>query len=253
MRTPITLTIAAISMGLGLGACGVSMSTHRAVVAELQQTRAQLRECQSASARMRLEHENLATQLNSTQSSEEQCLSELSRAQTQLDAVTRENEARQAIYDQMMGQLRAMVDAGQLDVRIDHDRIVLAMPNDVLFASGSAQLSPEGRQSVIRVAGVLAGIHDRRFQVEGHTDDVPIRSGNYRNNWELSTARALSVVDLLMASGVSPENLSAAGYGQWAPRASNETADGRAENRRIEIVVLPDLDMLPLVSPAATS
>ena len=92
-------------------------------------------------------------------------------------------------------------------------------------------------------------VQDRRFQVEGHTDDRPISTAQFPSNWELSAARALSVVKLLVAQGVSPENLSGAGYGEYHPVAVNETAEGRRLNRRIEIVMLPNLDVIADVNP----
>ena len=78
----------------------------------------------------------------------------------------------------------------------------------------------------------------------GHTDDVPIHTARFPSNWELSTSRALAVVHLLTDMGVTPENLSAAGFGEFRPRADNESDEGRKLNRRIEIVMLPNLDIL---------
>ena len=91
---------------------------------------------------------------------------------------------------------------------------------------------------------VLGELDDRQFQVEGHTDDVPISTERFPSNWELSSARALSVVRLLIQAGVPPENVSGAGYGEFQPVASNEDAGGRRLNRRIEIVMLPNLDII---------
>ena len=80
--------------------------------------------------------------------------------------------------------------------------------------------------------------------MEGHTDDVPNSTEQFPSNWELSSARALSVVGLLIQAGVSPENLSGAGYGEFQPGATNDDAAGRRLNRRIEIVMLPNLDVI---------
>jgi chemotaxis protein MotB len=101
-----------------------------------------------------------------------------------------------------------------------------------------------------QVARVLATIPGRAFQVAGHTDNVPIDSARFPSNWELSTARAVEVVKLLVSQGVGPKTLSAAGYGEFDPVASNDAPDGRAKNRRIEITLQPNLDEL-VVAPQA--
>ena len=156
-----------------------------------------------------------------------------------------ESDARDRIHARLREELRGMIDAGKLSVRVERGRLVLDLRQDVLFASGRATLSPDGGAVVAEVAQALAAFPDRRFQVEGHTDDVPISSARFASNWELSTARAVAVVRVLLDGGVAPASLSAAGFGEHQPRADNGTADGRARNRRIEIVMLPDLDPLP--------
>jgi chemotaxis protein MotB len=122
--------------------------------------------------------------------------------------------------------------------------MVLQLPQDVLFASGSATLNAEGTETLGRIGTVLAELAGRRFQVEGHTDNVPIATERFPSNWELSTGRALSVVRLLVRQGVPSENLSGAGFGEYQPVASNDAPEGRRSNRRIEIVMLPNLDLL---------
>ena len=102
----------------------------------------------------------------------------------------------------------------------------------------------EGRATLAQVGDVLSELPDRSFQVEGHTDDVPIATERFPSNWELSSARALSVVRVLVQAGVSPEHVSGAGYGEYQPVADNGTAEGRRLNRRIEIVMLPNLDVI---------
>ncbi len=163
------------------------------------------------------------------------------------DVASRELEAekRVAEYRDMLVRFRALIDAGTLDVRIVGGRMVLTLPVDILFASGSTRLSSAGELALGKVGAVLAAIGDRRFQVEGHTDDVPIRTERFASNWELASGRALVVVHALVAAGVRPEQLSAASFAEYQPRASNGDEDGRAKNRRIEITVVPDLSGLP--------
>ncbi len=163
-----------------------------------------------------------------------------------------ETMKRNEIYAQFVSRLQEMIDAGQLSVTIKNGRIVIELPDNILFDSGRAELNSAGRKALTQVAGILAQFQDRRFQVEGHTDDKPIKSALYPSNWELSTGRALSVLHLLIDTGVSPSNISAAGYGEFHPKADNATPEGRKLNRRIEIVMLPNLDLLSDEIPKLT-
>jgi chemotaxis protein MotB len=172
---------------------------------------------------------------------------ELGASQAQLETMKQieaETQKRNEIYARFVKELQKMIDGGQLTVTIENGRIVINLPDEVLFASGSATINGEGQKALTPIAKALAAFPDRRFQVEGHTDNVPIQSARFPSNWELSTARALSVVHLMIKDGVSPENVSAAGFGEFHPRATNETKEGRALNRRIEIIMLPNLDIL---------
>jgi chemotaxis protein MotB len=154
-------------------------------------------------------------------------------------------EARAATFRSLMEKLRSMIDAGQLKVIIRDGRMIIALESDVLFDSGKTGLKPAGQTALTKVAQVLATITDRKYQVAGHTDNVPIHTAKFPSNWELSTARAVEVVNFLVASGMKPQQLSAAGFGEFDPVAANDTADHQAQNRRIEIVLLPNLSELP--------
>lgn len=164
-------------------------------------------------------------------------LDELRKAQAAADARTQ-------LFEQFVQKLKKMIDAGQLKVATRAGKLVIQLPNDVLFASGHTELKPAGKDSLTQLAHVIAAAHDRQFQVAGHTDNVPIQASRYASNWELSTARALEVVKLLIAQGVASRQLSAAGYGEFDPIATNDTNDGRAKNRRIEITLQPNLNEL---------
>jgi chemotaxis protein MotB len=155
-----------------------------------------------------------------------------------------ENEA---LYKRLATRLKSVVDAGDLSIAVRSGRMVLRLPNDVLFDSGSADLWPAGKKTLGYIASVLGTVAGRRFQVAGHTDTAPIQSARFPSNWELSTARAVSVVQFLVVEGgVKPALLSAAGYGEFDPIAENTPAD-RAKNRRIEITLVPDVkDVVPV-------
>lgn len=119
--------------------------------------------------------------------------------------------------------------------------LVITMANDILFDSGKAKLKKEAYPVLKKVAAVIKEtVPDRDVGVEGHTDNVPIKHSGWKSNWELSTARAMSVLHYLIDDcGISPKKLSAIGYGEFRPIDSNDTKAGRAKNRRVEIIILP--------------
>ena len=162
-------------------------------------------------------------------------------------------EGRAAMFRSLVEKLRSMVDAGQIKVTVRNGRMLLVLPNDILFDSGKTELKPEGKDAIGKVAAVLATMPaDRHFLVAGHTDNLPIHSKKFRSNWELSTERAVEVVRLLTESGMKPSQVGAAGYAEYDPAADNATADGQKQNRRIEIVVEPNLSELPSLEGIVT-
>jgi chemotaxis protein MotB len=158
-------------------------------------------------------------------------------------------EARAQLFRQFVQKFKSMIDAGQLKIATRNGRLVLQLSNDVLFDSGQTAIKPAGRDALLQVARILVTVPGRTFQVGGHTDNLPIQTPRFPSNWELSTARAVEVVKLLVAQGVDPKVLSAAGYGEFDPVAGNEAPDGRAKNRRIEIALQPNLDELVAAPP----
>lgn len=174
-----------------------------------------------------------------------QSLDDMSAALEELRQRQREADKRVAEYRELLARFSELIDAGKLKVSIIDGRMVLTLPMDILFASGKADLTVDGRSAIKEVGAGLATIKGRQFQVEGHTDDVPIKTAKFPSNWELGAARALVVLRTLSEGGVPAKQLSAATYGELRPAAKNDTAEGRKANRRIEIVVVPDLSTLP--------
>lgn len=172
-------------------------------------------------------------------------ISEMTKALDELAARKAQAEARVADFRDLITRFQSLIDSGRLQVRIIDGRMVVQLATDILFSSGSASLSAEGREAVREVAKIFTEIPERSFQVEGHTDDVPIRTDRFPSNWELASARALTVVREMLDAGLSAGRVSAASYGEYAPVAPNRTPEGKAQNRRIQIVVVPDLDGLP--------
>lgn len=124
-------------------------------------------------------------------------------------------------------------------------KVYVSMENKLLFNTGSWQVGPEGRRAVVEVAKVLADNKDIAVLIEGHTDNQPYVGGTgpIADNWDLSTKRATAIVTIIRENkGVDPANLTAAGRSEFAPIASNATAEGKAKNRRIEIILTPKLD-----------
>ena len=166
------------------------------------------------------------------------------------EAAAREARAAKRLeeYNSMLKQLKSMIDSGKLNVRIVRNKMVIELPEAVLFASGSAKLKKEGIRVLAELGPVLASLQGREFQVGGHTDNKPIKTKRFPSNWELSGARSIDVTQLLIEYGVPGNRISAAAYADTQPTESNDTAEGRAKNRRIEIALQPNLDELPDLS-----
>jgi chemotaxis protein MotB len=170
---------------------------------------------------------------------------DLERALAELAQRKAMADRRVAEFKKLVGRFKSLIDAGTLIVTISQGRMVLQLPSDVLFDTGSARLSKLGKSAVTEIATVLKEEPERSYQVEGHTDDVPIHNPQFPSNWELASARALGVVRAMTEAGMSPGMLSAASYGENRPTLSNATDEGRRGNRRIEIIIVPDLSLLP--------
>jgi chemotaxis protein MotB len=135
---------------------------------------------------------------------------------------------------------------GKFQVRMEGRGLVISLAEAGFFNSGSATVRPDAVDALVTIAKT-ANDPSVRITIEGHTDNVPIRSGKYGSNWELSTARAASVVSLFIEQGkIDATRLAAAGYGEFKPIASNDTPEGRARNRRVDIVLAPAAADLPV-------
>lgn len=178
------------------------------------------------------QEKNLLAQKQGSLSSE---LKDALEKSQKLEAQARE---RQAKLEQLRNLLKDLSAAGKLNVRVDKGRMLVEIGESFLFDSGQYKLKPEGKASLAELTGLLAGIEGRSFQVAGHTDSV----GSDDKNWRLSTNRALEVVLYMVESGMPADRISVAGYGENQPVGDNETVDGRALNRRIEIILQPNLD-----------
>lgn len=142
------------------------------------------------------------------------------------------------VRSQVETELDEAIKAGQVEVNRDRRGLVISIPETGAFPVGSDDLSPALEGVMARLAVALERLPNA-IRIEGHTDDVPIHTPRFSSNWDLSAARAIRVVEILMArDAVSPDRLSVAGYGEYRPRVSNTTDGGRSRNRRVDIVVL---------------
>ena len=212
---------------------------------------AQLDEATAINAKLRAELERLGKNVDQMLQEKGTLSKALDDAKTRLEELRKAQaaaEARAQLFQQFVQKFKKMIDAGQLKIATRNGRLVLQLSNDVLFDSGQTVLKPAGKDALVQIAQVLKTVAGRKFQVAGHTDDVPIQNAHFPSNWELSTVRAVEVVKLLVAKGVDPKSLSAAGYGEFDPVGTNDLPDGRAKNRRIEITLQPNLDELVAAS-----
>jgi len=213
--------------------CGTSLAKVRAEIADAKQGKA---DCLTALADTAHKNTDLESQRTTLSS-------DLSASKDELVAVRSqriEAEKRLAAIDEIRRRFAQMIDTGQLKVAARRGSLVLSLPSEVLFPSGVAELSKPGELAVLEVGITLKRFPDRRFMVIGHTDDVPLKSATYKDNWDLSTARALTVTRFLVQAGMDPKNLVPAGAGENDPVSKD-----RAKNRRIEIALLPAINELP--------
>lgn len=180
--------------------------------------------------------------------------SALKKTQQDLAANQKRLEQLQALMDQQKKAIqeirKKMADAlvgfnsNELTVAIKNGKVYVSLQENLLFPSGSAVVNPKGKLALGKLAGVLNNNQDITVNIEGHTDSIPIR-GKYQDNWDLSTARATSIVRILTVDyKVDPVRVEASGHSQYDPVQTNSTTDGRALNRRTEIILSPKLDEL---------
>jgi chemotaxis protein MotB len=162
----------------------------------------------------------------------------LDAQRTQLQATEKQSEAH---YDALLANLSEELRKGQLQVRQLKGMLTVDVAEQLFFDSGRANLKDTGKQVLQKVAESLKGYEDKAIRIVGHTDNVPITKGLQKvfpSNWELSAARATTVVRFLQDAGIAPERLVATGRAEYAPVSPNDTTEGRQKNRRIEITLI---------------
>ena len=169
---------------------------------------------------------------------EEKLQMEKSMAKTKIEEL-------KSTYDSLASELKRQLKSKETTIREFEQKLSITFVDRVLFDSGQATITAEGRRILTRVGEILKNVHGMQIRVVGHTDNRPIRKEyqhKFPSNWELSSARAAAVVRYFQReSGLDPKSLETAGRSFYRPVASNETGEGRAQNRRVEVIIAPDL------------
>lgn len=238
----VSLALAFAAAGiLSVSGC-VSSSRHKAEMDKLNEEMTK-NKAQSAAEKTQLEDKLLATAKDRGQL--KASLDEMKRAMDEMKARQAEQKKRLQEFEDLTKRFKKLTDAGALSVKIIDGKMVVSLGSDVLFPSGSAKLSKAGLEAIKEVTTQLSSIPGKSYQVEGHTDNVPIATAAFPSNWELASARALNVTSSMIEAGMAPARVSAASFGDTHPVQPNETMEGKAANRRIAIVVVPDLSTMP--------
>src|SRR5690554_6178595 len=160
----------------------------------------------------------------------------------ELEAEIAKQDANAKRLDRLLREALLGFDADELSIEIKNGKVYVSMSDKLMFQSGKSDVQAKGKEALKVLADVLKKNPEFQILVEGHTDNVPIKTATYKDNWDLSVARATSMVRLLQEThDISAERLTASGRGEYEPKASNSTATGRAKNRRTEIILSPDL------------
>ncbi|HSE14433.1 MAG TPA: OmpA family protein [Candidatus Deferrimicrobium sp.] len=145
-------------------------------------------------------------------------------------------------YESLLEKMKSEISQGQVTISELKGKLTVNMVDSILFDSGRAEVKKGGLEILGKVVSILKDVNDKSIRIEGHTDNVQISRAlaqRYPTNWELSAARAINVARYLQGQGIDPGQLSAVAYGEWKPVATNDTVEGRAKNRRIEIILVP--------------
>jgi chemotaxis protein MotB len=195
----------------------------------------------------------LEQSLRSTSDAKNQRIGELSQKITELETENRrlneqltqlqkqkelEVQKTSRTYEDLLEHMKGEISKGEVTISELKGKLTVNLVESVLFDSGKAEVKPNGLIVLQKVVDILANVKDKAIRIEGHTDNVPITGAlarRYPTNWELSAARAINVTRYLQLQGIDPALLAAVAYGQYKPIASNDTEEGRAKNRRIEI------------------
>ena len=210
----------------------------------LDAERAQIADAQED---LRQTNVTLTSDLGKVRKSEALLSEHLEDREKRLSSATTELTSLRSTYTSLVDELEEEVSAGQIEIEQLREGIRVNLAQEILFGSGSAELSEGGKRVLRKVSKSFSKAH-YLIEVQGHTDNVPTSARlakRYKTNWELAGARATEVVRVMADGGVDPKRLRATSYGPFQPVASNDTREGRVRNRRIEIRLTPITDAVP--------
>jgi chemotaxis protein MotB len=212
--------------------------------ADLDTTKQQLAAEQARTRTLQDEIAALQTSIDESQRKIDDLMAAKEVSDMQLAELRDEQERRRvelATYEALLKRLEKLIDAGTVQISFRKGRMIVELASAVLFDSGKTELKEEGKQALEKLVEAFSAVSNRDLMIAGHTDNVPIKTRRYKSNWELSTQRAVVVVDFMIEKGFPAQHLGAAGYSEFDPVDDNTTDKGRAHNRRIEIQLMPDL------------
>tara|TARA_R110000737_G_scaffold224336_3_gene239340 strand:+ start:18811 stop:19683 length:873 start_codon:yes stop_codon:yes gene_type:complete len=233
--------------------CG-ALDTQKGENAELRQDIKELEEnwteSKGETAKWKSDYESLASQSSSEQAQLMRTLKEREATIAEREKALREMKAIISRQDSITNRLNATLrnallgfNSDELSVEVKNGKVYVSMSDKLMFKSGVAEMEPKGTEALKLLADILVKNPEIDVLVEGHTDNIPIKTAMYKDNWDLSVARAASVVRTLTVNyKVAPKQVTPAGRGEFFPKGDNATAEGRAKNRRTEIILSPKLD-----------
>lgn len=235
-------------VGVGVVSCGYSEDEWQAQLAKYNNLKAEddakLRDAQAKIEQLTQELKNMGVEVSSTKAS----LAEQKKALAEYMARAHQLELIKERFEKLKSKLDELTKLG-LAVNVRHNRMVISLPGDVLFDSGRETLKQDGKDILMKVAGVVKAdpqLLSRDYQVSGHTDNKPFQRGPFKDNWGLSLMRAREVLVFLVDSekggGLPLEHWSAGGFADTDPIASNDSDEGRQKNRRCELIVMPSVE-----------
>jgi chemotaxis protein MotB len=241
-----------------LAAAESAMQSRDSTINELStnqhNVQAQLDEATAINQQLRGELERLGKDVDKILTERGTLSKALDDARTRLEELRKAQaaaESRTALFLDFERRFKPQIDAGQVRVETRRGRLVLDVSGDVVFDAGKAEVRSAGKGVLMEIARALQSATQgtRRFLVSDHVDDAPLKSKHFRSTWELTSARAAAVVELMVSVGVPANALTAAGAAEFDPVVANDSADDRAKNRRLEIALLPTAEEL-LTRPA---
>jgi len=246
MGKSMSLMVVVVAIALAMGGCTVMGSTYTKKVNEADNNAREL-------AALQQKYEALTTDLVKTTGERNKVVTdnkalenEIARLRQDIAALQKAQEEKvqkvSKTYEDLLVKMKSEVAKGQMTISELKGKLTVNMVDAVLFDSGKAEVKGGGQAILKKIVSVLKDVKDKSIRIEGHTDNVPITgmlAKKYPTNRELSAARAINVTRYLQEQGIDPANLSAIAFGEYKPVASNDTPEGKAKNRRIEIILVP--------------